>query len=341
MPPTKRDVVIDAMEFRPPPYVPWAWDMTLGCAERMAEHLGTRDLAPFIDTHFLNLGPDIGYLEPLGNDLHRDRYGVVWDRSVDKDIGTPLEWPIRRPADLARYEWPDPAADDLFAGITEALAARPDLFSRYMLGFSLYERAWTMRGLMDLLTDMAERPEFVEDLLDRIVEHNLVQIRKALSFPIDAVYFGDDYGMQTGLIMGLDHWRRFFKPRLKRMFAPVREAGKYVFLHSCGCVVELFDDLVEIGLNGFNPFQPEVMDVFAVKRRYHGRLAFHGGMSIQKVLPFGTPAEVRAAAAALIEAGADGGYIFSPSHSVPPDVPPENLVAMMDVVRSQPGYAGR
>ncbi|HUU93233.1 MAG TPA: uroporphyrinogen-III decarboxylase-like protein, partial [Phycisphaerae bacterium] len=178
--PTKRDVVIEAMEFRPPPYVPWAWDMTLGCAERMAEHLGTRDLAPFIDTHFLNLGPDIGYLEPLGNDLHRDRYGVVWDRSVDKDIGTPLEWPIRRPEDLAAYEWPDPAADDLFADIPEALAARPDLFSRYMLGFSLYERAWTMRGLMDLLTDMAERPEFVEDLLDRIVEHNLVQIRKAL-----------------------------------------------------------------------------------------------------------------------------------------------------------------
>ena len=339
--PTKRDVVIDAMEFRPPPYVPWAWDMTRPCAERMKVHLGTDDLAPFIDTHFLNLGPDIGYLEPLGNDLHRDRYGVVWDRSVDKDIGVPVEWPIRRPADLAAYAWPDPAAEDLFAGIPEALAARPDLFSRYMLGFSLYERAWTMRGLMDLLTDMAERPEFVENLLDRIVEHNLVQIHKALTFPIDAVYFGDDYGMQTGLIMGLDHWRRFFKPRLARMFAPVRDAGKYVFLHSCGCVVDLFDDLLEIGLNAFNPFQPEVMDVFAVKRGYHGRLAFHGGMSIQKVLPFGTPDDVRAAAAALIEAGADGGYIFSPSHSVPPDVPPQNLVAMMDVVRNQPGYPGR
>jgi uroporphyrinogen decarboxylase len=188
------------------------------------------------------------------------------------------------------------------------------------------------------LVDMLERPEFVENLLDAIVEHNLIRIRKALKFPIDAVYFGDDYGMQTGLIMGLDHWRRFFKPRLARMFAPVRDAGKYVFLHSCGCVVDLFDDLLEIGLNAFNPFQPEVMDVFAVKREYHGRLAFHGGMSIQKVLPFGTVDDVRDAATALLEAGADGGYIFSPSHSVPPDVPPENLIAMMDVVRSQPGY---
>ncbi|HET6442170.1 MAG TPA: uroporphyrinogen decarboxylase family protein, partial [Phycisphaerae bacterium] len=119
--------------------------------------------------------------------------------------------------------------------------------------------------------------------------------------------------------------------------APVREAGKYVFLHSCGCVAELFDDLIEIGLNVFNPFQPEVMDVYAIKRRYHGRLAFHGGMSVQKVLPFGTPGEVREATARLLQAGRDGGYVFSPSHSVPPDVPPENLVAMMDVVRAQPG----
>ena len=81
-------------------------------------------------------------------------------------------------------------------------------------------------------------------------------------------------------------------------------------LHSCGCVAELFDDLVEIGLNVFNPFQPEVMDVFELKQRYHGRLAFHGGMSIQKVLPFGTPDEVRRATRRLIEAGRPGGYIF-------------------------------
>ena len=339
MPPTRRDVVIDALQFRAPPYVPWAWDMTQGCAERMKAHLGAADLAAFIDTHFLDVGSAIGRFEPLGNDLYRDVYGVVWDRSVDKDIGIPVEWPIRDPSDLADYVWPDASDDSWYAEIPSQLAAHPDLFSRYMLGFSLYERAWTMRGLMETLIDMAARPEFVEDLLDAIVEHNLIQIRKALSFPIDAVYFGDDYGMQTGLVMGIDHWRQFIKPRLARMFAPVRDAGKYVFLHSCGRVVELFDDLAGIGLNAFNPFQPEVMDVFAIKRAYHGRLAFHGGMSIQSVLPFGSPEEVRDAAARLIDAGRDGGYVFSPSHSVPPDVPPENLVAMMDVVRDQPGYS--
>jgi uroporphyrinogen decarboxylase len=100
-------------------------------------------------------------------------------------------------------------------------------------------------------------------------------------------------------------------------------------------VAELFDDLIEIGLNMFNPFQPEVMNVFELKQRYHGRLTFHGGLSIQQVLPFGTPDDVRRASDRLIEAGRGGGYIFAPSHSVPPDVPPENLVAMMEELRGQ------
>jgi uroporphyrinogen decarboxylase len=186
---------------------------------------------------------------------------------------------------------------------------------------------------------MIERPEFVEEFLDAIVEQNLKRVRKALALGVDAVYFGDDYGCQRGLIMGRERWRRFFKPRLARMFEPVRKAKKFVCLHSCGQVDSIFDDLVEIGLNLFNPFQPEVMDVFALKRKYHGRLAFHGGMSIQKWLPFGTVADVRRETLALIDAGREGGYIFSPSHAVPGDVPPENLAAMMQVLREQPGYS--
>jgi uroporphyrinogen decarboxylase len=135
--------------------------------------------------------------------------------------------------------------------------------------------------------------------------------------------------------MGRERWRHFFKPRLARLFAAVRDADRRVCLHSCGCVAELFDDLIEIGLDLFNPFQPEVMNVFELKQRYHGRLAFHGGMSIQQVLPFGTTEDVRRATRRLIEAGHGGGYIFAPSHSVPPDVPPENLVAMMEELRRQ------
>jgi len=334
---TKRDVVLQALAFEKPPYVPWHIGLTIDCAARLREHLGVDDLSGFLDNHFVNVTSHIDDFQQVDEAHVRDRYGVLWDRSIDKDIGTPVDWPIKAPADLDRYEWPDVADPALYADIPSRLAGCRDRFSRYGLGFSLYERAWTMRGMSNLLMDMVERPEFVHEFLDRIVEQNLIQIQKALELGVDCVHFGDDYGMQTGLIMGIRHWREFIKPRLARMFEPVIAAGKVVSMHSCGRVQELFDELVEIGLKMFNPFQPEVMDVFEHLRRYRGKLAFHGGMSVQKVLPFGTPEEVRRATEELIQAGRDGGYVFAPSHDAPRDVPPENLVAMMEILKAQPG----
>ena len=338
---TKKQVVLDAINFRKPAYVPWSWSPTEGCAERLKEYLGVENLREFIDDHFGHVGGN-WVMQPIDDGHVKDPYGVVWDITVDKDIGTPCDWPIKEPGDLDRYQFPDMVGGDWDANFRRTLATMPDVLSHYDIGFSLFERAWTMHGMVNLLMDMVESPEWVEKFLDRIVEHNLTQIHKAIAFKdLDGVYFGDDYGMQNGLIMGIGHWRHFIKPRLARMFAPVKAAGKGIRLHSCGCVESLFDDLVEIGLNVFNPFQPEVMDTAAVHKKYFGRLAFHGGMSIQKILPFGTVAEVRKEARRLIEMGSQGGYIFSPSHQVPRDVPPENLVAMMEELKAQPGYINR
>jgi uroporphyrinogen decarboxylase len=122
------------------------------------------------------------------------------------------------------------------------------------------------------------------------------------------------------------------------MYSLVRDAGKCVFIHSCGKVDELFDDLIDIGLNCFNPFQPEVMDVFDILKRYRGRLAFHGGLSTQRTLPYGSLEDVRNAMKKLLDAGADGGYIFAPAHAVEGDVPLENMLAFIKILHAQPGY---
>jgi len=334
---TRREVMIDALEFRRPAYVPWACRLTLQCAERLKEYLAGQDLDLFMDSHLVRVAAVTGqYLK--SNPMHyRDVYGVLWDRSIDRDIGVVIDYPLKRPEDLDRYDWPDASRDDWYNDIPEQLAAGPDRLWMFAVNLSLFERAWTMRGMESLLMDMLERPEWVERLLAKITEHNLVQIRRALSLGVDAIWFGDDYGMQSGLIMGLKHWRHFLKPCLARMFAPVREAGKYVFLHSCGNVTELFDDLAEIGLNCFNPFQPEAMDIVALKKAYHGRLSFYGGLSIQRTLPFGSSEDVQCETRQLLAMGREGGFIFAPSHAVPRDVPPEKLAVMMEVLRSQPG----
>lgn len=334
---SRRQVVLDALNFRPVAYVPWAYRVTIPFVQRNGEHLG-QPVEEFVGSHFIDVRTPVRRYEPIGEGLVRDTYGITWDRSVDPDIGTPVDWPIREESDLGRYRFPTADDPKLYEYIGPLLERNSGLFRRFSLAHVLYERAWSLRGMTQLLMDMIERPAFVDDLLDAILEHNLEQVRQGLAYDFDAFYFGDDYGMQSGLIMGLDHWRRFFKPRLARIFGVVRDAGKFVFLHSCGRIDQLLDDLVEIGLNGLDPFQQEVMDIWRVAEQYHGRLAFHGGLSTQHTLPFGTPDEVRRHTRRLIEMGSRGGYIFAPSHAVMGDVPLENIQAMMEVLRQQPGF---
>jgi uroporphyrinogen decarboxylase len=115
-----------------------------------------------------------------------------------------------------------------------------------------------------------------------------------------------------------------------------KKKGKKAFLHCCGKVEEIFPDLVEIGLDVFNPFQPEVMDIFALKKEYQGKLSFWGGISIQRLLPFGTREEVKREVQRILrELGQGGGYIAAPSHALPKDIPCENVLAMLEVIRNQ------
>ncbi len=330
----KRDVVRAALEFRRPPYVPWSFSFTHEAMQKLVAHFGPGDLADVFDNHLLSLGNGIGFFDDIGGDRVRDVFGVVWDRSVDKDIGIVRGQVLPRPT-LAGYRFPKPQDDRFFADIGDNLKRFGDRFRVFQIGFSLYERAWTLRGLEQLMLDFIEEPAFVHELLGRIADYNLAQLERAMTYDIDGVYFGDDWGQQHGLQMGPGLWREFIEPQLKRMYGFVRQHGKFVFIHSCGDVDELFDDLIADGVHCFNPFQPEVMDVFSLMKRYKGRLAFHGGLSTQRTLPYGSVEDVRRETRKLIDAGRDGGYILAPAHSVEGDVPLENMLAFMGETKTQ------
>jgi uroporphyrinogen decarboxylase len=330
----KREIIGLVLEGKPPPYVPWSFGFTQAAKAKLQDHYGAGDIDTLVGNHLLKLGSDIGFFEPVGGDDVRDVFGVVWDRSVDKDIGIVRGRILAEPT-LRGYTFPNPLDPRFFADIPDKLVRYGDRFRVFQIGFSLYERAWTLRGLETLLMDFYDHPTFVHELLDAIAEYNIAQIREAVKYDIDAVYFGDDWGQQHGLQMGPALWRKFIKPVLKRMYGVVRDAGKYVFIHSCGDVDELFDELIDIGLNCFNPFQPEVMDVAGLIKRYRGRLTFHGGLSVQQLLPYGSVEDVRAEMHRLLDLGRDGGYILSPSHDVPKDVPLENMLAFVEIVQEQ------
>ncbi len=336
---TKRDVIKTVLEGKRPPYVPWNMGGTQEAEEKLKQHFGQENLDSVLQNHFVGVDGYEGDFVHIGNERYRDIFGVVWDRSADKDIGV-VESPQLAEASLDGYEFPNPLDDRFFAGIDEKIDAKPDCFRIYGIGFSLYERAWSLRGMENLMMDFIMNPEFVHELLTAIADYNIAQMKQALTHDIDAIYYGDDWGQQTGLQMGPKLWREFIYPQLKRMYAVAKDAGKRVFIHSCGDVDELFDDLVGIGLDCFNPFQPEVMDVPALMNAYRGRLSFYGGLSTQKTLPYGTVDDVRRETQQLLELGAEGNYIFAPAHAVEGDVPLENMLAFIEEIQSQPGVQG-
>ncbi len=331
-----RERVIAALEHRQPDRVPYSIGFTQKMHARMAQYLGDPDFENKIENCLTSLGcdPAGGWTEPKP-DVRRDQFGVDWDVSVDKDIGVVCNRVVTR-ENVRDFPLPDPDDPSRYAGYSQAAANRGERFLLVNYGFSLYERAWTLAGMEVVLAAMVEDKEFVNILLDRILEFNLRVVENACAHGIDAIQFGDDWGQQTGLQMGPKLWREFIKPRIAKMYGLARSKGKYVFIHSCGKVDSVFPDLIECGLNVFNPFQPEVMDVYDMKRRFGDRLTFFGGISTQRTLPYGTAAQVKDEVRKLMkEVGRNGGYIASPAHAIPGDAKPENVAAMLEVLRNQ------
>ncbi|NLF18101.1 MAG: uroporphyrinogen decarboxylase [Lentisphaerae bacterium] len=328
---TSRDRVIASLRHEQPDRTPCCLSFTQPALAAMTAWYGGTGFLGLIDNALELVGPGPGprqgWLSPT---VWQDDFGVHWDRSTDRDIGVVCNCLLPE-RNLDRLELPDPRDPARFTALASSCAAGRERFVSFAIGFSLFERAWTLRGFENLFLDMAEAPEFVEDLLDVICDYNLALIEQAVQHDIDAVHFGDDWGSQRGILMGPDLWECLLMPRLARQYAAAKRAGKFVTIHSCGKVQEVFPRLIEIGVDCFNPFQPEVMDPYDMKRLYGDRLSFWGGISTQELLPSGTPAEVRRVVRRMVaEVGRDGGYILAPAHDIPGDARPENIMALIE-----------
>ena len=195
---------------------------------------------------------------------------------------------------------------------------------------TIWETSWYMRGMENLMCDMMSEDPMAEVLLDRVTD---TAVQKAESFAragADALFLGDDIGMQRTVMMSEGLYSEWLKPRLRKVIDSARaiKPDILIFYHSCGHVTELIPCLIEAGVDVLNPVQPECMDFREIHAKYGDVLSFHGTIGTQSVMPFGTPEEVRRKVYENLDiAGKQGGLYVCPTHLLEPEVPVENVVA--------------
>ena len=193
-----------------------------------------------------------------------------------------------------------------------------------------------VRGYGTWLEDLLLRPVFAEALIDRVTDMCIQIVDRALEEAgeyIDLVMYGDDIATQNATLFRPDLYRRMIKPWHKAIANAIKRHGKPIIYHSCGSVYALIRDLIEVGIDALNPVQVSAadMDTERLKREFGRELTFWGGIDTHRVLPTGTPAEVREEVKRRIDHLNDnGGYVLCAVHNIQPEVPPENIVAMYE-----------
>ena len=325
---TKRDIVIRTLNHQESDVIPYFLEMTEETEKKMIAYTGDPLFFEHTDSYLAQERNES--FTDLSDGKFQDMFGVIWDKGAQEgDFGIAIGHPIPD-SEIGDYKFPEPD-EKLIREKCERLVAQKDKFTMYIIGFSLYERLWTLHGIEQTLEDFLLEPEFIDEVLDGIVEYNCKVVDIVAQYPI-----GDDWGQQQGLIMGYPLWKRFIKPRLKKMYDHVKKYGMYVAQHSCGDCRQVFPDLVELGLDIYNTFQPEVYDIVDFKERFGKDLTFYGAISTQKILPFKTPEEVRVEMHRIMDIlGKDGGYILAPTHAMPGDIPEENVLMFQHVAKNE------
>ena len=245
------------------------------------------------------------------------------------------------PRDLERHRWPSADWFDYATLPAVVSAAQADGEPCLMVGNgNIFETSWYLRGLEQTFMDMALNPELAHAIFERVADFYRAFFRRVLAAVpgrIDLVFTADDIGGQNGLLMSLDMWAQFIKPRHARLNADIHELGAKVIYHSDGAVMDAVPGLLDMGIDVLQALQFDAagMDPAALKRNHGDRLCFEGGVSVQKTLPFGTVDDVQREVRRLIETlGKGGGYILGPSHAIQAGTPPENIVALFDTAAS-------
>ncbi|SCY65573.1 uroporphyrinogen decarboxylase family protein [Desulfoluna spongiiphila] len=277
-----------------------------------------------------------------GCEIFTDQWGVK--RKVDGEYATIYEYNLKNPTldALEAYPWPDTTKDFDFSGVREEAKKLHDEGEYAVVGCmgnagNLFDQSWYLRGMPEFFMDMMSRKDFAHALMRKVCdvrkENARLFLEEAGEF-IDVFQCADDLAMQNAPFMSLPMYREFIKPYQAELFGYIKGMTKAkLYYHSCGAVTTLLDDLIEVGVDILNPIQVSAtgMETDNLKKRYGKQLSFWGGIDTFEVLPNGSVRDVRNEVAKRIgDLAPGGGYILGSVHNMQSDVPPENVIAMLE-----------
>lgn len=326
---TPRERIFAAVEFGGPDRTPFQHFLFPGAFWRHGQVL-----VDFLNAHPDDFGGRNFTIPPQPEqskeiEEYRDEWGSVWRRRRGYTCGE-----VVQPAIPTWEAWPGfvfpPTEDPAHFRKLQNEWSVPDRASYAMGGCgTLFEQMQWLRGSENLFVDIATDPDELHALADRLVERSLVRIRGYLEAGADCLVFADDWGAQDRLLIRPDRWRAFFKPRYRRLFEPILESGRHIWFHTDGWTVDIWEDLLELGVTILNP-QHSLMPRHLLEERLAGRVCIRSDLDRQHIIPFGTPDEVRAHVADTIDLFGrfNGGLILH--GEVGADVPFENIRAMVE-----------
>lgn len=361
-----RQRVALALDHKQPDRVPIDYWATSAVNARLLDHFGLstqEELLEHLDVDFRYIeGPKYIGPEP---EVHED--GSVDDHwgvpRVRVEIGSGehtsvyqevINFPLRRAKSVDQIrdypKWPSPDWFDYDCVADQVAEVRRNGKVVVFMGDRMnrcaqLKPAMYVRGIDQILLDVALAPDIAETIFQKITAFYLQYARRTFEAAlgmgqyggIDILMMGDDFGTQKGLFMSPGMWRQFLRPGFKAFIDLARGYGCKIAHHSCGSIKPIIPDLIQCGLDVLNPIQPDVhdMDRRELKRSFGDRLSFHGSISIQRTLPFGTPDDVRNEVRERRETlGPGGGFIFCTAHNIQADTPTENVVALFEAYRA-------
>ena len=283
-----------------------------------------------------------------------DEWGIKW--RMPKKGGhyydvyqSPLQGKISQ-EDIDRYPWPSFEDPTIITGLKEMgekFKQKSKAIVADRMGGGFFEFSFTMRGFENFYLDLASNPSLACYLMDKLLEIRMAYweiFLKHLGEYCLVVGEADDLGVQETTMISPEMYRKYVKPRHKKLFSHIKKLAPhcYIFLHSCGSVYDIIPDLIEVGVDILNPVQVSAvkMDTRKLKKEFGRDLTFWGGgVDTQHILPRGTPQQVKDEVKRRIDDLAPGGgFVFATVHNIQSDVPPENIMAMWEALQEYGVY---